>query len=463
MPAHKYVFVPTRDLWPAASVNSRLPPVPLTKADGSPVLDKKGKQIKLPANLWLDQNQPVEQMTWAPGEPLIRDKLVADGGWIERPGARSFNLYRPPPLITGNAAEADPWLDHVRKSIPMMPSTSSAGWRTGCSGRTKRSITPGARRHPRDRQGQLARPGQARGRPVEFPGGIAAADARPLQRVPESVILRISEARDLGEFDRFKFYEHMKAYTAARPTCCASTRSTCASTTSFNCCGLVDHHQPPGRRHLPAGRRSPPLRGLVAAYQGGLCRRLLDHAVGLVRGAADSTSPPICGESILPASMPRRRRRRPGVLGSGRAGRTPEDAELADVLDAIGEPEVKEKDRDAVSQPNVVTIAAMIHHAAQNAKHLEFADWLRDRKNRRNIPHRMEACGYVAVHNPAAKDGLWKIKGRRVVVYGKVGLRAEDQIRMLKEEWRRSVYDEMERTVDRLNGYSNYGSNYDDR
>ena len=33
----------------------------------------------------------------------------------------------------------------------------------------------------------------------------------------KSVILRVSEARDLGEFDRFAFYDHMKAYTAAPP------------------------------------------------------------------------------------------------------------------------------------------------------------------------------------------------------------------------------------------------------
>ena len=37
------------------------------------------------ASAWLDRNQPVEQMTWAPGEPmLIRDRLISEGGWIER-------------------------------------------------------------------------------------------------------------------------------------------------------------------------------------------------------------------------------------------------------------------------------------------------------------------------------------------------------------------------------------------
>ena len=32
-----------------------------------------------------------------------------------------------------------------------------------------------------------------------------------------SVILRISEARDLGDVDRFQFYDHLKSYIAAPP------------------------------------------------------------------------------------------------------------------------------------------------------------------------------------------------------------------------------------------------------
>ena len=33
----------------------------------------------------------------------------------------------------------------------------------------------------------------------------------------KSVILRISEARDLGDVDRYQFYEHLKIYAAAPP------------------------------------------------------------------------------------------------------------------------------------------------------------------------------------------------------------------------------------------------------
>src|SRR3954453_9484313 len=40
---------------------------------------------------------------------------------------------------------------------------------------------------------------------------------RPNPSGESEVILRISEARDLGEFDRFQFYDHMKSYTASPP------------------------------------------------------------------------------------------------------------------------------------------------------------------------------------------------------------------------------------------------------
>lgn len=33
----------------------------------------------------------------------------------------------------------------------------------------------------------------------------------------KSVILRVSEARDLGDSDRYAFYDHMKSITAAPP------------------------------------------------------------------------------------------------------------------------------------------------------------------------------------------------------------------------------------------------------
>jgi hypothetical protein len=53
-----------------------------------------------------------------------------------------------------------------------------------------------------------------------------------------------------------------------------------------------------------------------------------------------------------------------------------------------------------------------------------------DRKNRRAIPHRVERCGYTQVQNPdRPADGLWKLQGKRQVIYAKVNLPECDRIR----------------------------------
>jgi hypothetical protein len=108
MPMHSYIFAPSGEMWPSASVNSRLPPVD----DGS------GRKPAAAA-AWLDQNKPVEQMTWSPGLPMIiGGRLISQGGWIDREGVRCFNLYRPPAIKPGDPARATPWIDHVRKVYP---------------------------------------------------------------------------------------------------------------------------------------------------------------------------------------------------------------------------------------------------------------------------------------------------------------------------------------------------------
>ncbi len=42
---------------------------------------------------------------------------------------------------------------------------------------------------------------------------------------------------------------------------------------------------------------------------------------------------------------------------------------------------------------------------------------LTDKKSARQIPHRMSEVGYVALRNDAAHDGLWKVGGKRQVIY----------------------------------------------
>jgi hypothetical protein len=98
------------------------------------------------------------------------------------------------------------------------------------------------------------------------------------------------------------------------------------------------------------------------------------------------------------------------------ANRSPEDAELADVLDHIG----KVQGQTPVL---AVTLQMLTAHATG-----EFQVWLQDRKNRRVISHRLEP-EYTPVKNPDAGDGLWKVMGKRQAVYAHSRLSVAEQIR----------------------------------
>ena len=69
----------------------------------------------------------------------------------------------------------------------------------------------------------------------------------------------------------------------------------------------------------------------------------------------------------------------------------------------------------------------------------EFAEWLGDRRNSRQIPHRMESAGYVPVRNPARKDGLWLVRKRRTVIYSRRELSVRDRIRESTESTKERV------------------------
>jgi hypothetical protein len=205
MPMHQYIFKPSGELWPASSINARLPP--MARGDKT-----------IPASAWLDANAAVEQMTWAPGEPkLIRDRLIAEGGWIARPGAAVFNLYRPPTLLA-EPGSAEPWLELADRLFGD-DANHMVKWLAHRVQRPHEKVNHalllgGAQGIGKDTL--LVPVRQAIG-PWNF---IEVSPQQLLGRFNgflKSVICRVSEARDLGDQDRFAFYDHLKAYTAAPP------------------------------------------------------------------------------------------------------------------------------------------------------------------------------------------------------------------------------------------------------
>jgi Family of unknown function (DUF5906) len=415
MPMHTYIFEPSREMWPASSVNSRLGSVPLLGANGKSLLDEKSKQKTIPANVWLDQNKSVEQMTWAPGHPLlIRNRLIAEGGWVERDNVTCFNLYRPPIIQPGNAAEAERWLDHVYKVFGDAAAEHIVRFLAHRVQRPQEKINHalvlgGSQGIGKD---TLLEPAKRAVGPWNFSEVSPQHMLGRFNGFAKSVVLRVNEARDLGDVNRFQFYDHMKSYTAAPPDVLRVDEKNLREHSIPNCCGVIitTNHKADGiylpaddRRHFVAWSdltKDDFVRdywnSLWAWYEcGGDCH-VAAYLAELDISSFDPKAPPP---------------KTPAFWDIVDANRAPEDAELADVLDQM-------------KNPDAVTLIDITNHATGN-----FEGWIKDRKNRRAIPHRLEKCGYVPVRNDAAKDRLWVINGSRQAVYARSELPASDRFK----------------------------------
>lgn len=397
LPQHKYLYVPTRDLWPAESIDGCL-----------------SKEIRRR----LDVERAVVQMTWHPDEPLIIDgRVVADGGWVQHAGVEVVNLYRAPASIGGDAGSAGKWRDHLRRIYPdeadhiehwLAHRIQHPGQKInhalvlgGAQGIGKDTLLEPVKHGVGPWNWQEISPAQMLGR---FNGWV------------KSVVVRVSEARDLGDVDRFAFYDHSKVYIAAPPDVIRVDEKNLREHPVFNVTGVIitTNHKTDGiylpaddRRHFVAwsecdraefdGSYWPDLWGWYEA--GGI-----GHVVAFLRtldlSRFDPKAPPPKTAAFF------------AIVAANSA---PEDAELRDVIERAG-------------TPDVLTLDTLIGNAeALGLQDLAFD--LRDRKSRRALPHKLERAGYVPVRNPDAADGLFKIGNRRQSVYGKRTQTTADQLR----------------------------------
>jgi hypothetical protein len=235
-----------------------------------------------------------------------------------------------------------------------------------------------------------------------------------------AVILRISEARDLGDserFSRYAFYERTKIYAAAPPEVLRCNEKFQPSHYVPNTLGLIitTNHKTDGvyltatdRRHYVAwsdltAEEFPPEyfvefnrwlneeggAGHTAAY---LMQRDLSHY--------DPHAPPPKTEAFLDIVH---------------AGYAPEDTDLDDGLDELKRP-----------------VTCSLHMVATTSAGARM-EWLLDRRQRRTIPHRMERCGYVVCRNPNSKQGLWTIGGRKQTLYARADLKPEERLKAAED------------------------------
>jgi hypothetical protein len=398
---HNYIYLPTNQSWPAASVNSRL---------GKQLLD--GKRVS--TSTWLDKCRAVQAITWSPGDPqLIRDRVIRDeGGWIEKKGDTTLNQYTPPTVNPGDANKAKRWVDLVHRLYPgrvddVREADHILDWLA------QRVQYPGIKIN----HALVLGGGQGIGKDTILNGIKLAvgpwnfAEASPKDITSrwnawvKSVVLRINEARDLGEIDRYAFYDatktiiavtegdtipceekYMKRYAVPNVTGVVYT-------TNYKTGGIYLPED--DRRHFFAWSELVKenfsenfWKDLYAWYRSGGWGHITAYL-----HARDISK-------FDPKAAPPRTEAWRDVVEANLAIENQDFSRAIDMLSQIK--------GDTVIRPSVLSVR-MIREAAIGTGG-NFRGWLMDRKNARAIPYRMEECGYSPVRNPRTKLNSWKYR-----------------------------------------------------
>jgi hypothetical protein len=423
-PDHSYIYRPDGAPWSAQAVNSRVAPV-----------KQRPPRRPLAASKWLDRNDAVEQRTWAPGEPqIINNKLFDQGGVIEKEGARVFNLYRPPAIIHPTDNDVAFWQTHLRELWP-----DEAGhiekW---FAHRTQR---PGEKiNHAVLLAGEQGIGKDAVIEPLRRAIGAwnfkeisPQAVLGQFNEFVQSVVLRISEGKDLGDVDRFAFYEATKTLTAAPPDTLRCNQKHIRPFYLPNITGVIitSNHKVSGiylpaddRRHFVAW--SPKQRtDYDADYWAKYWRQLEDggaaavakHLRGLDLSGFDPKAPPKQTQAFWE------------IVDSLR---TSQQSDLDDVIEALG----RERGEPDGQGPPLVTIPTIIAKAKDQDR-WQFVEFLKDTGARRKIVIELEDAGYHRLNNPDDKKrGRWRRfpSGLRTNVYRRKDLTDSDGFALLRKE-----------------------------
>jgi hypothetical protein len=390
-------------MWPNASVDERLPPMPLLDTNGNPVKNTKGKVVMVKATERLAKERSVESLTWDPSKPeLIRDCVVIDGGYIAKPGANTYNYYRPPPEIKlGDAAQATRWVKHWKLLYPD-DADHIIAW---LAYRVQR---PGVKINH-----ALVLGGAPKiGKDTLLEAVVHTVGTWNVKNINlnhlvsknneffKSLIVRLSEVRDVGErgaTDLYRLNDHMKNMLATPPDTLRINEKYINEYYILNLAGMVitsnyrDALKLPfdDRRHYVAfsercGEEFPTeyWNDFWGWYETGgfahVAALLYQHDLSNFNPKAEPRKTPAFHDMVI-------------------ASRGATYGELADAIDALGNPQ-------ALTIDELMVVAPAL-------------EWLRDVMKRGTARYRIAECRYVAAANPTAKDGLWKIKGRRQTIY----------------------------------------------
>jgi hypothetical protein len=404
-PQHQYIYKPSGERWLKEGIDGCLPWIGRTRP-----------------SVWLDRNAMVHAQLWAPGEPqIIEDRRLDDGGWAPQPGHRSFNLYKPP-LITGKPGDVSPWRDHLSRIFP----SDAEHIERYLAHRIQRPAE-------KINHGLLLGGDQGIGKdtllePVKR--GVGAwnwQEATPKGMTSQfnpylqAVVLRISEVHDLGDVNRYQFYDMMKSITAAPPDTLPIDKKHQHRFNILNVVGVIytTNHRTDGL-YLPANDRRTYCawsNALQADFDDAYWNRLYgwyEHEDGYEKVIHHLTR-----LDLTTFDCKATPRKTPWFFQIAAVGRSPESEPISDVLDAIaakgnGKPigDITEED-----WPAAVTVPMITEMAPA-----WLAEWFETAKNAKLVSHRMTDLGFAIFPNPHAKGGRWVIQGAKRTVYVKEAL-----------------------------------------
>jgi hypothetical protein len=412
-PSRCCIYLPCKTMWPNASVDDRLPRMPLLDASGNPVM-KGTKVVTTPASVWLAKNRSVEALTWDPGKPeFIHDHVVVDAGYIEKPGATTYNFYRPPPDIKlGDPAQATRWVEHWRALYPK-DADHIIAWLA------HRVQHPGIKINH-----ALVLGGAPKiGKDTLLEAVVQTVGEWNFQNIKlnhlvgknngflKTLIVRLSEARDVGEgaADLYRLNDHVKDMLATPPNTLLINQKYINEYYILNRVGMIvtSNHRdalklpPDDRRHYVAfserqGEEFPATfwNEFWAWYEqdGGFA-----HVAALLYQHNLS--------NFDPKAEPRKTEAFDYMVSASRGAAY---GELADAIDELGNP-------PALTINELMVVAPSLES-------------LRNPDRRKGTSYRLAECGYVAIGNPIAKDRLWRIKRQRQTIYVREDIPANQRI-----------------------------------
>ena len=336
-----------------------------------------------------------DQRTWAPGEPMFMfDTVVVEGGLLPRKGLTALNLYRGPRCAAGDAKAVQPWLDHVHKLYPG-DAEHIITWLA------QRVQQPGVKINHVLLLGGAMRIGKDTILvPVRYAiGPWNFDDISPPELLGrfnpflKKVLVRVSEIRDLGDVNRFTFYDHSKALFASPPEVLRVNEKHIREYDIMNCVGFIltsnyrtggIYLPPEDRRHYVAWSEciledfaDDYFPKLHRWYEEEGNRNVAAYLRQLDISAFDPKTPPKQTQAFL-------------AMANYYRYESPAYVELRSAFDDMQYPP-----------------AVALHQLAVSP----FLDsWLNDQKNRSDIPRRMEACGYEKLPQPEYEG--WPVESR---------------------------------------------------